>query len=187
LNEIEFKKIIEENEKTENFRGTMWYRAKELLRVGYKTEAYILLLATWNFARFRYFMTTFDLKKFEKTIEDVQPIFDKLKDETFEKANFNNLELQNDIKTIYKKLKEIVEQTGTSKLMALTNPNLFVMWDTKIREKYNINDKARPEDYFQFLINMQNRFKDIKWERKDKSLAKAIDEFNYLTAHEIFD
>lgn len=178
----EFKRITEINEKDEPFRGMMWYRARKLLEDGYKTEAHILILATWNFARFRYFMTTFDLQKFEGIIEKVQPIFDKLKNETFEKADFNNSDLQNDIKNIYINLKSIVEQTGATKIMALTNPNLFIMWDTKIRKKYKINNKGNPEDYIQFITMMQNKFKHIEWNNDKKPLAKAIDEWNHRLA-----
>jgi len=175
----DFKKISEIKEKDEPFRGMMWYRARKLLEDGYKIEAYILILATWNFARFRYFMTKFDFQKFKGAIEKVQPIFDKLKNETFKKADFDDRDLQNDIKNIYINLKSIVEQTGAAKIMALTNPNLFIMWDTNIRKKYKINNSASPEDYIQFITMMQNKFKHIEWNNDKKPFAKAIDEWNH--------
>ena len=156
------KNMIEIKEKDENFRGLIWHRARKLLKAGYRTEAYILILATWNFARFRYFMTTFNLQKFEEMIERIQPLFDKLKFQVFEKADFSNSDLQNDIKTIYNNLKSIVEQTGATKIMFLTNPNLFVVWDTAIRNKYKISKLARAEDYIKFLILMKNKSKNIK-------------------------
>jgi len=36
-----------------------------------------------------------------------------------------------DIKYIYNQLKKIAKQTGASKIMALKNSNLFVMWDSE--------------------------------------------------------
>ena len=49
--------------------------AKALIKNGFEVEAYVLILATWNFARFRYFMKIFDLRKFQKVIKQINPIF----------------------------------------------------------------------------------------------------------------
>jgi len=47
--------------------------------------------------------------------------------------------------------------------------------DWKIKKYWNT-----PEDYFQFLKDMQGRFKDINFQSNEKTFAKAIDEFNYV-------
>ena len=38
----------------------------------------------------------------------------------------------------------------------------------------------KPEDYLQFLKDMQERFKDISFPSMEKTFAKAIDEYNFV-------
>ncbi len=175
----DFKSILGQVSKTED-SDEFWPMARNLLLKGYEIEAYILILATWNFAGFRYLLKNFDLGKFRSTIKNLNSHFDKLKNLTFEKADFEDKHLASDIKFIYQKLKDIVKQTGATKMMALKNPNLFVMWDTKIRQMYHINNKATLDDYIKFLKKMKEEFNHIKWTDKKKPLAKAIDEYNFI-------
>ena len=72
-------------------------------------------------------------------------------------------------------------------------PEIFVMWDGYIRGNkakklytnlikgsYNLKRySTTSEGYFDFLKDMQSKFKHIKL-KGEKSLAKAIDEFNYM-------
>lgn len=185
MDQLEFERTIKEFQKIEDARDQLWDRAKNLIKKGFEVEAYILILATWNFARFRYFMKNFDLRKFNEVIIKVNPIFKKLENKRFEKVDFTDKSLTSDIKFVYTQLKQIAEQTGASKIMALKNSNLFVMWDTQIRKTYKINNKGEADDYIQFLIKMQDNFKDIKWGGKTQPLAKAIDEYNYVQADKI--
>jgi len=182
MNQIEFEKTIEEFQKIEDARDQLWDRAKVLIEKGLEVEAYILILATWNFARFRYFMKNFDLREFQEVIKRVNPIFKKLENTQFESTDFTNSNVVEDIKYIYDQLKKIAEQTGASKIMALKNSKLFVMWDTEIRKIYKIDNKGNSDDYIRFLIKMKQYFKDIKWTGKTAPLAKAIDEYNYVIA-----
>lgn len=182
MKQFEFEKIVEEFHRIEDARDQLWDRAKNLTENGFEVEAYILILATWNFARFRYFMKTFDMREFQEIVNRVNPVFKKLEGVRFEKADFTNNEIVKDVKFIYDQLKKIAEQTGASKLMALKNPNLFVMWDTEIRRIYEIDNKGEAEDYIRFLLKMQENFKDIKWDKEKHPLAKAIDEYNYVVA-----
>jgi len=182
MNQIEFEKTIAEFQKLEDARDQLWDRAKVLIEKGFEVEAYVLILATWNFARFRYFMKNFDLREFQEVINRVNPIFKKLENAQFENTDFADNVVVTDIKYIYDQLKKIAEQTGASKIMALKNSKLFVMWDTEIRKIYKIDNKGEADDYIQFLIKMQECFKDIKWIGKTPPLAKAIDEYNYVTA-----
>jgi len=189
VNQKEFEETIQKNtEKIVNnktLRGSIWNSCRNLLKDNYEYEAYILLLSTWNFARFRYAMTSFNEDEFRKLIKRNEEIFKKLDKLKFETVNFNELILKNNIKSIYSSYRKIegIEQTGTTKLMALRNPNLFVMWDVEIRKLYKINDKGSSEDYIEFLIKLKETFKDIKWDKKDKPFAKAIDEYNYYKVH----
>ena len=182
MNQSEFEKIVEKFQKIEDARDQLWDRAKVMIKKGFEIEAYVLILATWNFARFRYFMKNFDLHKFQDVITKVNPIFQKLEYKKFEDVNFSDSFLVSDIKFIYSELKKIAEQTGASKIMALKNPKLFIMWDTEIRRMYKINNKGGADDYVQFLIKMRNDFSNIKWNNRTKPLAKAIDEYNYVIA-----
>ena len=184
INQKDFENTIKKFRIIEDARGSLWDRVRNLLLKGYETEAYILILATWNFADFRYFLKNFDLYKFENVIKKLTPIFNKVKNKTFEKTDFKNKDLQKDIKLIYSDLKKVVRQTGASKIMALKNQNLFVMWDTEIRKMYKIDNRATPNDYIEFLGKMKNEFKEIKYRNKKIPFAKAIDEYNYVKADE---
>ena len=183
--QLEFEKTIKEFQKIEDARDQLWDRAQALIEKCFEIEAYILILATWNFARFRYFMKNFDLRKFHDVIKKINPIFKKFKNKQFKNVNFADKILISDIKLIYTQLKLIAEQTGASKIMALKNPRLFVMWDTEIRKIYKIDNKGEADDYIKFLIKMQNYFKDINWDGKAQPLAKVIDEYNYVKADRI--
>lgn len=182
IDQREFEKTIEEFHKLEDARDQLWDRAQVLIEKGFEIEAYILILATWNFAGFRYVMKDFDLKEFDKVIKDVNPYFIRIKNKKFEDIDFSDDSLISDIKSIYTQLKKIAKQTGASKLMALKNSNLFIMWDTEIREMNDINIKTTPDDYIEFLKKMKDKFKKIKWHDKKRSFAKVIDEYNYTKA-----
>lgn len=184
MNQLEFERIIKKFHKIEDARDQLWDRAKTLIEKGFEIEAYILILATWNFASFRYVMKDFDLRKFHDIIIKINPIFKKLENKQFEKIDFADDFLMADIKFIYTQLKQIAKQTGASKIMALKNEKLFVMWDTKIRKLYHIDNRGSAEDYIVFLKKMKNDFAGIKFEGKKTSLAKAIDEYNYVITQE---
>ena len=160
-------------------------------------EAYFLILTTWNSARFRYVVKDFDINGFKEKIKELDSYFDKLKDEDFRTITFDDY--KEDIKYIFEILSSIkgIEYTGTSKIMHLKNRYVFVMWDSYIKgnkPKKNYNNLEivkngnwkikryhnKPEDYFQFLKDMQERFKDINFQSNEKTFTKAIDEFNYV-------
>lgn len=182
MDQKEFEKTISEFQKIEDARDQLWDRAKVLIEKGFEVEAYILILATWNFARFRYFMKNFDLREFQEVINQVNLVFKKLENTHFENIDFTDDTVVIDIKFIYNELKKIAEQTGASKIMALKNSKLIVMRDTEIRRIYKIDNKGEADDYIKFLIEMQKCFKDIRWSSKTKPFAKAIDEYNYVIA-----
>ena len=184
IKQKDFKNAAERFSNLEDSRDQLWGRAQSMIEKGFEVEAYILILATWNFARFRFITKTFKIEKFLEVIQETKPVFEKIKNKRFEELDFRDEATMSGIKFIYTELKKIAEQTGATKIMALKNSNLFVMWDTEIRKMYKIGDSASAEDYIKFLEKMQYLFSDIKIKEKSKSLAKAIDEYNYVLAEE---
>ena len=179
---INLEKLEEKCKKFEELekRGTFYDMALNMINKEFEIEAFFLILATWNFATFRYAMKEFDINGFKSIIKKQgNPIFDKLKDKRLETVNFD--EIKEDIEKLYKLLSVIkgVKYTGASKIMHLKNPKLFIMWDGYIKKRYGLR-KGTADDHITFLKKMQEVFKDIKWKREDKTLAKAIDEYNYV-------
>ena len=82
-----------------------------------------------------------------------------------------------------------------SKIFHLFCPNLIVMWDDcirreygkkKCREKYGIKIEGNNptwQDFLNFQKLMQKKFGHIDWDEKEKTLPKAIDEYNYVECH----
>jgi hypothetical protein len=196
ITDEEFTKATKEFDAIEK-RGSFYNMAIGLINNNFEMEAYFLILATWNFARFRYAVNDFDINGFKEKIKELNPYFNRLKDEDFRTINFDKY--KEDIKKIFATLSSIkgVEFTGASKIMHLKNRSVFVMWDGYIKgektKKYYNELKIvkngdwkikrylnNPEDYLQFLKDMQERFKDINFHSNEKTFAKAIDEFNYV-------
>lgn len=196
ITDEEFTEATKEFDAIEK-RGSFYNMAISLINNNFEIEAYFLILATWNFARFRYAVTDFDINGFKEKIKELNPYFNRLKDEDFRTINFDKYE--EDIKKIFVTLSSIkgVEFTGASKIMHLKNRSVFIMWDgyikgEKIKRYYNELKIVKngdwkikrylnnPENYFQFLKDMQEMFKDINFQSNEKTFAKAIDEFNYV-------
>ena len=182
ISQSEFKSTISKFEQLEPARASLYEMGLNLLKTGFEVEAYLLILATWNFAYFRYIVTKFDLDAFKNVILSSSPTFEKVKSEDFQKCNLD--EIQSEIKSIYAAFKKLVGQTGATKIMHFKHPRLFVMWDTAIRKKYKIPNTASPADYIRFLKLMKEEFSHIKWNSKDKTFAKVIDEYNFVKVHE---
>lgn len=196
ITDEKFIKATKEFDEIEK-RGSFYNMAVDLINNNFEMEAYFLILATWNFARFRYAVNDFDINGFKEKIKELDSYFDKLKDEDFRTITFDDY--KEDIKYIFETLSSIkgIEYTGASKIIHLKNRYVFVMWDGYIKGKkskkcYNELEivkngnwkikiyQDKPEDYFQFLKDMQERFKDINFQSNEKPFTKAIDEFNYV-------
>lgn len=177
-------------------RGSFYWMAVNLIRNGFEIEAYLLTLATWGFASFRYAVKDFDISGFRDKIRELDPHFVKMEDENFRTIDFDRYEA--DIKEIFETLSQIkgVQFTNTSKIMHLKNRDVFIMWDQYIaglkpQKYYNQLDIVRSgfwrsveyrgaDGYFQFLKNMQSRFESISFQHSEKTFAKAVDEFNFV-------
>jgi hypothetical protein len=181
ITQADFEATIADFDNLEPTRSQLYGRGLDLLAAGYEVEAYLLILATWNFANFRYILKGFDLGAFSKTIKDTAPIFQRLKQSTFQTADFDAL--AKDIKDVYSKFKARVGQTGAVKLLHFKHPGLLIMWDTDIRRRFKIRNESTPDDFIRFLKAMRSEFGHIEWTRQDRTLAKAIDEYNFVVAH----
>jgi len=177
----EFEEKVSKFKELEDIRGNIEKGFLKLIEEKMDFEAYIFIYSTWNYAHFRFILTKLKYEEFEKTIKEVNPIFEKLKEERFETADFDRL--KEDISFIYDRLKKLVGQTCATKIMYFKNQNLFVMWDTKIRELYKIK-KTNAEDYINFLKLMQKEFSHIKWYNQKTSFARAIDMYNFVVTQE---
>jgi len=145
----------------------------------YPLQASIIILAVWNTPRFRYMASdTQNLFELQKAIKDCEPFFGMVKGRNL-KAGFD--EIGDTVRKIYSTLSKVkgVEYTGASKVMHLLNRELFVMWDTYIRD--DLGYGTTDEDYLNFLKEMHKRFQNLEWSMPNKTLAKAIDEYNQVT------
>jgi len=149
----------------------------------YPLQASIIILAVWNVARFRVIPNKKypeTLKKLKETIDEGKLEFGSLKGKDFRTFDFD--EIGETIKKIYSKLYKIegVKYTGASKVMHLLNRDLFLMWDSDMRKEYGYPNKANEHDYLDYLKKMKNKAKNIEWTMPNKTLPKAIDEFNFM-------
>lgn len=71
MTQHEFSLAVGDFERREPMRAQLYYRALKLIEGGFRTEAHLLILATWNFARFRYVTKTFDLGAYEGTLTNL--------------------------------------------------------------------------------------------------------------------
>ncbi|MFQ5884602.1 MAG: hypothetical protein ACE5IO_05820 [Thermoplasmata archaeon] len=145
-------------------------------------QAAIIILATWNVARFRFMVSDpQNLVDLKKRLEECEPIFATVRDEDFRTVDFDLVGDQT--KTAYSILSKVkgVEYTGTSKVFHLFCRDLIVMWDVDIRDEYEKG--VTPEDFLEFQKEMQRKFSHIGWSDKRKTLPKAIDEYNYVLVH----
>ena len=178
LSELKEKcREFEEIEGKESF-----YNLASEIKDDHPLQAAVIILATWNRNAFpkpkNYKEFLINLKE---ALNSCKPLFDKLKDKEFRTSNFD--ELANEIKEIYSKLSKIegVKYTGASKIFHLFCPNLIVMWDDCIRRMYGKNTTW--QDFLDFQKLMQKIFRHIDWDEKEKTLPKAIDEYNYVKCH----
>ncbi len=86
------------------------------------------------------------------------------------------------IRDIFDELsKTVLKFTGTTKLMHSINPNLFVMWDKGIYQKYGCYPNS--VGYIHFMKLMQEIIKNILKEytkESNRTLPKLIDEYNWI-------
>ncbi len=125
-------------------------------------------------------------------LAEVKPQLDKFRSVTLSKIDLNQTsdtveELYDEFLNAYwksdKGRTKRVGPTATAKVLHLAVPNLFMIWDRKIRNCYGFQDSGR--EYVRFIANTQN------WNEKlsttiealqgkyGKSCTKLIDEYNW--------
>jgi hypothetical protein len=78
-----------------------------------------------------------------------------------------------------------VGPTATAKVLHLVVPDLFMIWDRRIRDVYGFGESS--EEYVRFLENMQNWMKSLDGtvemlrERYGKPSTKIVDAYNWKT------
>lgn len=177
--------------------GGFYDLARGLLQKDCDLEGCVLILATWNFPRFRWVISKFDVDALRACLEELKEDFAVLAKCTIQNIKLD--EYRDRIERIFARLAAIegVEYTGAPKVMQLKCPELFVPWDAYIRgdkpetwyaklaivkenkwclRKYDSSGRG----YVSFLLDMQDRFAGVDYPSGTKSLAKAIDEFNFV-------
>lgn len=169
-------------ERNEELRNKVYDWTMELLKEGKTSQGLVLMLATWNFASFRYGMTSFPLKEFEKCLSSCDFYF--FKDKDFKNINLEDPETKERISNIYSDLSSFkgVKYVGASKIMHFMCPQVLVMWDTKIRKYYGFHKSA--DGYLSFLKKMQQDYKSGKFKNVDGnvSIPRAVDMLNLKIA-----
>lgn len=197
MTQAEFDQVITTFDDEETMRSALYYRVLNLIDAGFVVEAHILLLATWNFARFRYVTTTFDLTAYNQLIQRLAVDLACFGDSEFMNADLEMNQLL--IVRVFDELSKIrgIEFTGAAKVLHLLNRRLFVMWDSAImgqagtipeydsleviktgfwtRRKFPKSGRG----YYEFLITCRNKFHGLSSPEGRKTLAKCIDEFNF--------
>jgi hypothetical protein len=196
ITQKDFNNTVKRFDKEEK-RSKFFILARNLMKRNLEIEASLLILATWNTKRFQMVLNKFDVDHFRNEMQTLTKYFRDLK-----YLSIKSIDLcanHRSITHIFNRLSRIegVEYTGASKVMHLKNPNLFVMWDGYIRGKKSAeyykklkifknhqwkHTKYRDnaQGYICFLSDMQCCFGHLQSPTKSKTLAKAIDEFNYV-------
>lgn len=178
-------------------RGGFYDLARGLVEKGFSLEGCILILATWNAARF---------SKVHFKIDDLRNALVALRDDFSALAGYTiqTISLESNrrrIEAMFNRLAKIkgVEYTGAAKLLHLMLPELFVAWDAYIRGRSDKEDRLyvglpcvtakkyslvrydeNGRGYVDFLLDMQSRVRDLVYVTGGKTLSKNLDEWNYV-------
>ncbi|MCK4583145.1 hypothetical protein KAU18_07505 [Candidatus Bathyarchaeota archaeon] len=144
--------------------------------------------------------------KFKETYSEIFSHLMDLKDESFFTIDLSNEKNVSNIKIVFNSMANCNyegrhESTDASKIIHAINPSLFVMWDSKIRKGIMGSANNQYVNYYiSFLKKMKNEIQELIatcTESSDyseeeslkiieelcdgKTIAKLIDEYNYMT------
>ena len=85
---IKMEKIKLQKFSKKELRWDFYPMFLNLMKKGLETEAYLLILSTWNFACFRYAVRGFNLDNFTSILKKIEPKFKKFKKLDFRTINF---------------------------------------------------------------------------------------------------
>lgn len=112
-------------------------------------------------------------EKLTDNLRSQKGAFQKLQYENLLSINFDDEEVAEHIKNIYGSAKvKNIGATAISKILHLLNPELFVMWDFKIRKMYKDKYPAVRESangYLEFLKAVQREIKEAIQEESKRS------------------
>ena len=158
--------------------GKDWYVDKNTVK------GVLLLLYTWNFA-------AKETKKL--TFQNVGEIIRNAKEDLRFLDNFSIRTADNTvwnlIERVFDLFRKRLGQTGASKALSLLNPELFVMWDTKIRKRLKrelipgIMNGESGRYYAIFLQGIQKIIQEYGIAEKlpqNSIIAKKVDEYHYV-------
>ena len=146
-----------------------------------------------------------DWKTLGKILQDLESGFQKLRGKKLHTMNFNEKDVANTIRGIYGKRHLVRYLGGTtciSKILHVLNPEVFVMWDKRIRGRYkekNFLVCETQDGYLEFLREAKNQIGEAFNDRQsktgkswdeiehelrsrfdNKTLAKLVDEYNWI-------
>jgi hypothetical protein len=147
------------------------------------------------------------VKKFEESLREEKEYLEALQGKALENANFDEMlrgfevTIGNMIHHLFTRFSAFLGSTGASKALHLLLPRLIVMWDSKIRNDYEVNSDADGFLEFQKLMKKLvndiltnfaekhgvpkneavERILELRYGDNPKTLAKLIDEFNWAT------
>jgi len=147
-------------------------------------QAIVLLLFCWNFAA-----------KITKkiTIEGTRGVL--AQNETLlkqlEQISFLTFDEQTEplIRKVFTNFSRAFGQTGATKALSLLNPSLFLMWDTKIRQRLRrslirgIDNGQTNDQYLRFMYKVREYSIHYNFQARldaNAVLAKKIDEYHYV-------
>ena len=164
-----------------------WYNPVEI------TDGLGILLLTWNQGFYRYGLFDFnELEKFLKNKQEQIESFRKREICSFKEGDKNKIEelfetLLKSLQIASGKNKKRKSPVAVAKALHLLAPNFFPLWDSTIAKEYGCyyrgkNSKKAAEKYVEFCKIQHILAKLLKKciIRKDKTLLKLIDEYNYV-------
>lgn len=129
MTQIEFNQALAAFDQGESMRAQLYYRALDLIQAGFVIDAHLLILATWNFARFRYVTRDFDLQVYQQTLTRLSELLHPLNG--CELMTTDLAQHRDRIIEAFSILSAIegIRYTGAAKILHLLYPHYFVMWD----------------------------------------------------------
>lgn len=163
----EFSERLKRFDESEN-KGRYYFMFLNMIEKGFKTEAFLFILSTWNFATFRYAMKNFDLNSFKEIVKNLKPYFERFNGQDIKDINFD--EYKKEIKHIFQELSEIkgIQFTGGFKVNALNNSGSFCYAGWMYWGSVGLQEGGS-EDSFNFLKkNVKFTFPSLEKNRKNK-------------------
>lgn len=181
----------------EEVRGFVYRLAMEE-RQRSPENAILLLLIVWNVKAYKDHIATgwlTFLQKHKKALEDgIMAINNDPRLSALRDANLRAINIpqnRHSIKECFEHFMRIdrVGPTGVSKALHVLMPNLFVMWDDRIRSAYRCAGNGSEDGYLKFLQLMQGAASSLEesvWgnvcrQCDDFSIPKLLDEYNYVS------